>query len=89
MGTLVKGRGLHREWRIGVPDNDGRSVFLDLHAKHQDACFYAFDLLWLDGKDLDFHTRSALAFKVDNAGDHREITGFNTSNLVKRDTDFC
>jgi bifunctional non-homologous end joining protein LigD len=33
-------------------DNDGRSVFLDLRRKLRDACFYAFDLLWLDGKDL-------------------------------------
>jgi bifunctional non-homologous end joining protein LigD len=33
-------------------DNDGRSVFLDLRRRGRDACFYAFDLLWLDGKDL-------------------------------------
>lgn len=34
-------------------DNDGRSVFLDLmRRKRRDACFYAFDLLWLDGEDL-------------------------------------
>jgi bifunctional non-homologous end joining protein LigD len=34
-------------------DDDGRSVFLDLmRRKRRDACFYAFDLLWLDGKDL-------------------------------------
>jgi bifunctional non-homologous end joining protein LigD len=33
-------------------DNDGRSVFLDLRRRSPDACFYAFDLLWLDGKDL-------------------------------------
>ena len=34
-------------------DNDGRSVFLDLiRRKRQDARFYAFDLLWLDGNDL-------------------------------------
>ena len=33
-------------------DNDGRSIFLDLRRRRRDACFYAFDLLWLDGKDL-------------------------------------
>jgi ATP-dependent DNA ligase len=34
-------------------DDDGRSVFLDLmRRKRRDVCFYAFDLLWLDGKDL-------------------------------------
>jgi bifunctional non-homologous end joining protein LigD len=34
-------------------DNDGKSVFLDLmRRKHGDAHFYAFDLLWLNGKDL-------------------------------------
>lgn len=33
-------------------DNDGRSVFLDLRRRRHDASFYAFDLLWLDGKDL-------------------------------------
>jgi bifunctional non-homologous end joining protein LigD len=33
-------------------DNDGRSVFLDLRRRRREACFYAFDLLWLDGKDL-------------------------------------
>ena len=33
-------------------DTDGRSVFLDLRRRRRDACFYAFDLLWLDGKDL-------------------------------------
>jgi bifunctional non-homologous end joining protein LigD len=33
-------------------DNDGRSIFLDLRRRSRDACFYAFDLLWLDGQDL-------------------------------------
>jgi bifunctional non-homologous end joining protein LigD len=33
-------------------DNDGRSIFLDLRRRSRDTCFYAFDLLWLDGKDL-------------------------------------
>jgi bifunctional non-homologous end joining protein LigD len=34
-------------------DQDGRSQFLDLmRRRRQDACFYAFDLLWLDGQDL-------------------------------------
>jgi bifunctional non-homologous end joining protein LigD len=33
-------------------DDDGRSIFLDLRRRSRDACFYAFDLLWLDGQDL-------------------------------------
>jgi len=34
-------------------DQDGKSMFLDLlRRKRQDAAFYAFDLLWLDGVDL-------------------------------------
>jgi bifunctional non-homologous end joining protein LigD len=33
-------------------DNDGRSIFLDLRRRRREACFYAFDLLWLDGQDL-------------------------------------
>jgi bifunctional non-homologous end joining protein LigD len=34
-------------------DQDGRSQFRQLmRRKSQDVCFYAFDLLWLDGQDL-------------------------------------
>jgi bifunctional non-homologous end joining protein LigD len=33
-------------------DNDGRSIFLDLRRRSEEARFYAFDLLWLDGQDL-------------------------------------
>jgi bifunctional non-homologous end joining protein LigD len=34
-------------------DQDGRSQFRELmHRRRQDAAFYAFDLLWLDGQDL-------------------------------------
>lgn len=34
-------------------DKDGRSQFLDLlRHRRTDAVFYAFDLLWLDGRDL-------------------------------------
>jgi len=33
-------------------DNDGRSIFLDLGRRSRDACFYAFDLLWLEGVGL-------------------------------------
>ena len=36
-------------------DNDGRSIFLDLGRRRLDACFYAFDLLWIDGVDLRGH----------------------------------
>jgi bifunctional non-homologous end joining protein LigD len=34
-------------------DQDGRSQFLQLMRRRRaDACFYAWDLLWLDGEDL-------------------------------------
>jgi bifunctional non-homologous end joining protein LigD len=33
-------------------DQDGRSRFRELMRRSQDVCFYAFDLLWLDGQDL-------------------------------------
>jgi bifunctional non-homologous end joining protein LigD len=33
-------------------DQDGRSQFMELMRRRHDACFYAFDLLWLNGVDL-------------------------------------
>ncbi len=37
---------------IVVLDQDGRSQFVELmRRRRQNACFYAFDLLWLDGVD--------------------------------------
>lgn len=34
-------------------DSDGRSQFMDLmRRRRQDVCYYAFDLLWLNGVDL-------------------------------------
>jgi ATP-dependent DNA ligase len=34
-------------------DGDGRSQFMELmRRRRQDVCYYAFDLLWLDGVDL-------------------------------------
>jgi hypothetical protein len=33
-------------------DADGRSQFMDLMRRQKDACYYAFDLLWLNGTDL-------------------------------------
>jgi hypothetical protein len=34
------------------PGPDGRSMFYELMRRRGPFCFYAFDLLWLDGKDL-------------------------------------
>jgi bifunctional non-homologous end joining protein LigD len=34
-------------------DSDGHSQFMDLmRRRRQDVCYYAFDLLWLNGVDL-------------------------------------
>ena len=33
-------------------DADGRSQFMELTRRRKDACYYAFDLLWLNGADL-------------------------------------
>jgi ATP dependent DNA ligase-like protein len=33
-------------------DADGRSMFMELMRRRQDACYYAFDLIWLNGVDL-------------------------------------
>jgi bifunctional non-homologous end joining protein LigD len=34
------------------PGPDGRPMFYELMRRHGPFCFYAFDLLWLDGRDL-------------------------------------
>ena len=34
------------------PGPDGRPMFYQLMRRHGPFCFYAFDLLWLDGSDL-------------------------------------
>ena len=37
---------------LAVPDETGRTVFAAMMTRRQQALFYAFDLLWLDGEDL-------------------------------------
>jgi len=33
-------------------DGDGRSQFMELMRRQKDVCYYAFDLVWLNGADL-------------------------------------
>jgi bifunctional non-homologous end joining protein LigD len=33
-------------------DADGRSQFMELMRRQKDVCYYAFDLVWLNGADL-------------------------------------
>jgi bifunctional non-homologous end joining protein LigD len=49
-GLKVKSAILDGE--IVCLDSEGRSVFYELLFKRGEPIFYAFDLLWLDGKDL-------------------------------------
>jgi bifunctional non-homologous end joining protein LigD len=37
---------------IGRPGPDGRPMFYELMRRRGPFCFYAFDLLWQDGRDL-------------------------------------
>jgi bifunctional non-homologous end joining protein LigD len=37
---------------LAVPDETGRSVFASIMKRRKDVRYYAFDLLWLNGKDL-------------------------------------
>ena len=37
---------------LAVMDNTGRTCFVPIMRKRQDARYFAFDLLWLNGKDL-------------------------------------
>jgi bifunctional non-homologous end joining protein LigD len=37
---------------LAVPDERGRSVFASIMKRRQDVRYYAFDVLWLNGKDL-------------------------------------
>ena len=41
-----------RNGEIVHPGLDGRPMFYELMRRHGPFCFYAFDLLWLDGRDL-------------------------------------
>ena len=49
---LVKARNAILDGEIVVKDKTGRPIFLDLMRRRGDASYVAFDLLWLNGKDL-------------------------------------
>jgi bifunctional non-homologous end joining protein LigD len=52
IGQELAGRSAILDGEIVHPGPDGRPVFYELMRRRGPFCFYAFDLLWLDGKDL-------------------------------------
>ena len=52
IGRQFAGRSAILDGEIVRPGPDGRPMFYELMRRRGPFCFYAFDLLWLDGKDL-------------------------------------
>jgi bifunctional non-homologous end joining protein LigD len=52
IGRQFAGRNAILDGEIVRPGPDGRPMFYELMRRRGPFCFYAFDLLWLDGKDL-------------------------------------
>ena len=52
IGQHLKAKDAILDGEIVCLDETGRSVFNELFYRQGDAYFYAFDLLWLNGKDL-------------------------------------
>ncbi len=52
IGTELKAREAVLDGEIVCLDSEGRSQFTPLFYRRGDPCFYAFDLLWLNGRDL-------------------------------------
>jgi bifunctional non-homologous end joining protein LigD len=52
VAQALHGRTAILDGEIVCLDGKGRSVFADLMQRTHSPYFYAFDLLWLDGKDL-------------------------------------
>jgi bifunctional non-homologous end joining protein LigD len=52
IGEELSGRSAILDGEIVRPGPDGRPMFYELMRRRGPFCFYAFDLLWLDGKDL-------------------------------------
>jgi bifunctional non-homologous end joining protein LigD len=52
IGQELAGRSAILDGEIVHPGPDGRPMFYELMRRRGPFCFYAFDLLWLDGKDL-------------------------------------
>lgn len=50
--ALVPLNGCPRSGELAVPDEHGRSVFASIMKRRKHVCYYAFDLLWPNGKDL-------------------------------------
>ena len=48
----LRGRSAILDGEIVRPGPDGRPMFYELMRRRGPFCFYAFDLLWLDGEDL-------------------------------------
>ena len=51
IGQELSGRSAILDGEIVRPGPDGRPMFSELMRRRGPFCFYAFDLLWLDGKD--------------------------------------
>jgi bifunctional non-homologous end joining protein LigD len=52
IGQELVGRSAILDGEIVHPGPDGRPLFYELIRRRGPFCFYAFDLLWLDGRDL-------------------------------------
>jgi bifunctional non-homologous end joining protein LigD len=52
IGQELSNRSAILDGEIARPGPDGRPMFYELMRRRGPFCFYAFDLLWLDGKDL-------------------------------------
>ena len=52
IGQELSGRRAILDGEIERPGPDGRPMFYELMRRRGPFCFYAFDLLWLDGRDL-------------------------------------
>src|SRR6516225_1940267 len=52
IGQDLSGRSAILDGEIVRPGPDGRPMFYELMRRRETFCFYAFDLLWLDGRDL-------------------------------------
>src|SRR5262249_39716878 len=48
----LAGRSAILDGEVGRPGPDGRPLFYELIRRRGPFCFYAFDLVWLDGSDL-------------------------------------
>ena len=59
----LSGRSAILDGEIVHPGPDGRPMFYELMRRRGPFCFYAFDLLWLDGSDL--RDRPLLAYEQD------------------------